>query len=537
MIIFLHSHSIIYNPKLFVLKIQKKLSNYQPQSVRRKYIEKENGKLRPLGIPTITDRIIQQCIKQVMEPICESKFYNHSYGFRPNRSTHHAISRVMTLVQKANLHYVVDIDIKGFFDNVNHGKLLKQIWNIGIQDKQILAIISKLLKSEIQGEGIPIKGTPQGGILSPLLSNIVLNELDWWISNQWETFKSDFPYRENHNKYAALKKTNLKEMYIVRYADDFKILCRDSKTAFKIYNAVKKWLLDRLGLEISPEKSKVTNLRKNYTEFLGIKIKAVPKGKKIVCQSHMTDKSIMKVSKKLREYTVIMQKSPTVKSVQRYNAVVLGCQNYYKIATNVNLDFTKIYFLVRRTLYNRLKNISKPIGAKSKAYYKFYGNYNMNTPAINGIQTFPVEGVSHWSPLNFSQNICNYTKIGRDKIHNNLQGVNNKIIEYLLNTPVMGQTVEYNDNRLSLYIGQKGKCEITDEALIIGDMETHHKTPKELGGKDDYKNLCMIKLNVHKLIHATKSETIEKYVKKLNLNERAMKKLNKFRVLVGNTII
>jgi len=110
------------------------------------------------------DRIIQQCIKQVLEPTAEAKFHKHSYGFRPNRSTSHAISRAEFLMWRNKLHYVVDLDIKGFFDNVDHAKLLKQMWTMGIQDKNLLCVIGKILKSEIKGIGIPQKGTPQGGL-------------------------------------------------------------------------------------------------------------------------------------------------------------------------------------------------------------------------------------------------------------------------------------------------------------------------------------------------------------------------------------
>ncbi|MEN1970060.1 reverse transcriptase domain-containing protein [Lentibacillus sp. N15] len=119
-----------------VKAIQTKLKNYQPKKVRRKWNEKENGKLRPLGIPCILDRIIQQCFKQVLEPIVEAHFYKHSYGFRPLRSTHHAMARVQSLINQSQLHYVVDVDIKGFFDNVNHTLLIKQLWNLGIHDRK-----------------------------------------------------------------------------------------------------------------------------------------------------------------------------------------------------------------------------------------------------------------------------------------------------------------------------------------------------------------------------------------------------------------
>ena len=167
-----------------------------------------------------------------------------------------------------------------------------------------------MLKAEVAGIGFPEKGTPQGGIISPLLANIVLNELDWWISDQWQTFELRKHYSEqtqrNGTTYqgyrlrAMRNYTTLKEGWLVRYADDFKIVCRTRKDAEKWFHAARKWLKERLELDISPEKSRIVNLRKNYSEFLGLKVKAVRKGNKPKCkepmprfvvQSHINEKS------------------------------------------------------------------------------------------------------------------------------------------------------------------------------------------------------------------------------------------------------
>ena len=326
----------------FLEYVVRKTKNYKPGMIRRVGIPKSNGKIRYLGIKEPIDKIIEQAILQILEPILTAKFHNNSNGFIKGRGAKRAIAQMNNYVIKDKLYYVVDIDIKGFFDNINHEKLLKQLWSLGIRDKNLLSILSKMLKAEVFNSGIQEKGTPQGGILSPLLANVVLNELDWWIDKK------------------KIKK-KIKGIKFVRYADDFKILCPTYSIARDMLDKTTIWLNKRLQLETSPDKTKIVNLKRNYSEFLGIKIKVkkVKKSYKVV--SHVKDKAKERIDDKVIKTMYSMKRNRNKpnklkKIIEKYNSYVIGIHNYYDIATEIFCDMKRMEWKVRKYLIKHFKN-------------------------------------------------------------------------------------------------------------------------------------------------------------------------------------
>lgn len=540
-----------WSDKKLVNHVQRKLDWYVPNAVRRVEIPKDNGKKRPLGIPTIMDRLIQQCILQVLEPICEAKFFKRSNGFRPTHSAENAIAQAERMIQNIGCYYVIDIDIHGFFDNVNHGKLLKQMWALGIRDKKLLSIISAMLKAEVAGIGFPEKGTPQGGIISPLLSNIVLNELDWWVASQWEEMptKRNYVHRiyangtpDKSNTIRALRSyTKLKECYLVRYADDFKIFCKKHSDAVKLFKATKQWLWERLGLEISPEKSKIVNVKRHYSEFLGFKLKVREKGKKpdgskrYVIEAHVRDKALRKIRARSKEIIGQIRRTYDPKMeyrlIQKYNSYLIGIHNYYCIATHVNLDIHEIAFDVKKSLYNRLKHRLQRTGSISNRYIQEKYGKSREVRYLNGHAVVPVAYVQHRVPMDRKIQVNPYTPEGRTEIHKNLAGLNLAVMNHLMNTPAGQQSVEYNDNRIALYVAQKGKCAVSGIALDANQVDCHHKKPLSLGGDDSYQNLIIVSDAVHVLIHSSSERTIKKYLNDMQLNSKQLAKLNNLRKL------
>lgn len=356
------------------------------------------------------------------------------------------------------------------------------------------------------------------------------------MRNNYKYKRSDNGKIDKGYGYSVLRnKSKLKECYIVRYADDFKIFCRNRQDAEKLFIATKQWLKERLGLEISPEKSKIVNLRKQYSEFLGFKIrlhKKSPKSKYTI-KSNISNKNIKKIKTEIKQHIKEIQnpsnEKEEYKAVNSYNAYVMGIHNYYQIATNISLDLKDIAFMVFNTMRIRLKKRLKKSGKSIPKYInKRYGK-SRALRFVGDKAIIPIGYIKKRKPMFKPVKINKFTAEGRNEIHKRLEGIDTTILHYLMKNPIGGNSIEYNDNRLALYCGQNGKCGVTGKTLEKDNIHCHHIIPRKSGGNDKYENLILVTNEIHILIHSKDQEIINKYLKIVELNVKQLDKLNRLR--------